>query len=135
MFLDVDDVLGLFNLGSLGLFVVLAALAGARMAWRLWAFLSTSTSVPVLLRRDLVLLTSFAVYLGTALLALVLEWTNLRTEPLWVVPRAVLVLGAMGYWVWVEYRLDDPSSGFGSGGTGGEGAHGGPGGTGGSAPG
>lgn len=99
------DALGVFNTIALGAFLVLVLLAGGRMAWRLGLFLLTGTKVPVLLKRDIFLYGTFALYFGFAL-AFRLAGIVVSKNPFWVIPSTVIALAAMGYWVWVEYHLD-----------------------------
>ncbi len=101
------DLLALFNILSLVVFVGLGLLAVFRMVWRLGNFIFYKLPVPVILKRDVFLFLSWFGYFGTILLALLSGWTNLSHEPLWLVPRGIVVLSAMAYWVWVEYHLDD----------------------------
>lgn len=101
------DLLSIFNVLSLIIFVTLASLAAFRMIWRFGNFVFFKVPVPVLLKRDIVFFGSLSLYFGSILVALVLGFTNLGKEPLWVIPRGIAVLAAMAYWVWVEYHLED----------------------------
>jgi hypothetical protein len=101
------DLLNVFNILSLIVFVGLGLLAGARMIWRLGNFMFFGYPVPVLLKRDIVLFSSLFLYFGSVLVILLIGAPNLGREPLWVIPRGLMVLSAMAYWVWVEYHLED----------------------------
>lgn len=99
--------LEIFNILSLIIFVGLGTLAAIRMVWRFKNFIQYGIPVPVLLKRDIILFITFCTYFGTALIALLIGAQGLSKEPLWVIPRGVMVLLAMAYWVWVEYHLED----------------------------
>lgn len=101
------DLLNVFNILSLIIFVVLGTLAAFRMIWRFGNFIFYKVPVPVLLKRDIVLFSALSTYFGTILISYALGWTGLSKEPLWVIPRGIMVLAAMAYWVWVEYHLED----------------------------
>ena len=104
------DFLRLFNLLALTIFVVLVILAFSRMFYRLAQFLRRGINVPILLRRDLFLFGAFGLYFGGILILSRLMNHNLASEPLWQVPMTFIVLGAMAYWVWVEFRLEKGES-------------------------
>lgn len=101
------DVLNVFNILSLVVFVALGFLAARKMEQRRRSFRKYKIPVPILLKRDIALFGSLGMYFGSILIVLVLGIINLGREPLWVIPRGLIVLGAMAYWVWVEYHLED----------------------------
>lgn len=104
------DLLNLFNLTSLILFVILVTLAAFRMGYRLYEFTKYGFPIPSLLKRDILVFSALGTYFGTALIALLLGIQGLGREWLWVVPRGVMVLASMIYWVWVEYHLEDATT-------------------------
>lgn len=106
-----NDLLPLFNIFSLITFVSLAALAGSRMTYRLSRFMKFSQPVPILLKRDIVLFGALTIYFGSVLIVLGLQALGVEISSLgdkwwWVMPRGLMVLSAMAYWVWVEYNLE-----------------------------
>jgi len=101
-----DNLLALFNIASLITFVVLTTLGTLSMARRIIAFRHYGIPIPALLKRGMVLFGAFEIYFGSVLVALVTNATGLGHEVLWIVPRGLMVLGAMAYWVWIEYHLE-----------------------------
>ena len=101
------DWLGLFNAFSLVTFIVLMSVGFVRMFYRLGAFIFTGTPVPRLLKRDLALFGSLALVFGLNVIFNRVLGINIGREPLWAILSSVGVLGALAYWVWVEFRLED----------------------------
>jgi len=104
-----NALLPAFNILSIIVFVGLAALAAVRMIWRWGNFIFYGLPVPVLLKRDIVLFSALGLYFGSILIALAFGWSGLGTEWWWVMPRGIMVLAAMAYWVKIEYALEDKS--------------------------
>lgn len=105
--MDRADPLEIFNLVVSILFTGLVGLAFLRMFYRLGRFLFSSTPVPLLLKRDLILFGILGSYTGASLIlrAEALNW--IREEPLWVVPSSLALLASIGFWTYVEFfRLD-----------------------------
>jgi hypothetical protein len=102
-----NSLLPAFNTLSLVLFVVLAAAAGLRMANRFWRIKRARLGLPILLKRDIVLFGALALYFGSVLVVLALGIQGLAQQWWWVMPRGIMVLAAMLYWVKVEYHLED----------------------------
>ncbi len=102
---DDVDLMRAFSTISLALFVILMTAALLRMIWRLLAFRQSGLGPPYLLKRDVVLFGCFAVYLG-CVLVFRLAGMTITQNPYWVVPSTTVGLGAIAYWVWVEYHLD-----------------------------
>lgn len=101
------DLLDLYNLIALWVFIISSSLIAGKLFFRLLQFWKFKIPVPILLKRDLFLFWSIVIYLGGGLIALVLGTQNLGKEPLWVIPRSFLLLSSFIYWAWVEYRIID----------------------------
>ena len=101
------DWLPAFNLLAAAVFVLFAALALGRMARRAWEFVRAHQRVPIILKRDIGLFSAFVLIFGVGLLVGRILGTPLSQNPLWVIPSSAIALITMGYWVWVEYHLED----------------------------
>ena len=102
-----NSILPTFNALTLVVFVGLLLAAAAPMLRRYTKIKRAHIKVPVLLRRDIVLFGALALYFGSVLPVLLLHIEGLAREWWWVMPRAIIVLSAMAYWVWVEWHLED----------------------------
>ena len=102
------DILSLFNWASFIVFIISAVLIAAKLSTRFLRFRRYHMRVPTLLKRDLILFWSIVIYLETTLLALITGVQGLGREPIWVIPRSLLLISAFVYWAIVEYKLEDP---------------------------
>ena len=96
-----------FETVVLFIFAALVLAAFARMFYRLGQFIFNGLKPPRLLIRDLMLFGSFFIIFGVGSYFGRILGYPLSQNPLWVVPTSLLALAATGYWVWVEFHLDD----------------------------
>lgn len=101
------DLLTVFNYVILVVFLLLSTFIVGRIGVRLYRFLKLKLPVPILLKRDIFFFGAFLFFVGSGITALVLGFTNLGKEPLWVVPRSLVAILATAYWAKVEYQLED----------------------------
>jgi hypothetical protein len=102
---DGPDPLRVFQTLALVLFAILMIIAFLRMSWRLSLFRTARERTPLLLKRDILLFGTFALYFGFVLVFRVMGLT-ITQNPFWVVPSTLLGLAALSYWVWVEFHID-----------------------------
>lgn len=100
------EIIRWFTTIALVLLTVLVALALTRMFWRWYRFHAAGLPSPLLLKRDIVLFGTFAVYFGLVLVFRLLGFV-LTQNPFWVIPTTLAGLGAIAYWVYVEFRIDE----------------------------
>lgn len=89
-------------------FTMLAVMAFARMLYRLRLYHQLRRPPDVLLVRDVLLFGSFAVVFGMILAVRALSLGPLLVGNVgWVAATSLPVIGAMAYWVFVEYTIID----------------------------
>ncbi len=100
------DPLGLFNALALVLFLVLITTWFLRMFYRLWEFLSAGLPVDRILKRDLLVWGSLVFVFLISSYGRRLLGVDLSREPIWAIVSSILVLGSIGYAVYVEFTLE-----------------------------
>lgn len=103
-----EEFLTLLNSAALTIGVTCMILTYQQQLRRLVRYLRLKEKVPLLLWRDILLVSSFTWLFGGALVSRMFD-LSFRDNPLWVIPTDILGVVALTFWAYVELRkIDDP---------------------------
>ena len=102
-----EGVLSVVNVVAAVLFIGLCVAIALRLVWRVAQFWRWHRPVPLLLKRDSVLFGAITIVFGIAMAARLFGIDGLRTNLIYVVFVDALIIGALGLWCWIEYRVID----------------------------
>lgn len=106
--MSIADITQVVEALSFIIFIALVALAVMRMLLRVIAYRMTGREASIILRRDILLMSSFLITFGSPVVISFFGWGDLffegGTSRLWyVLFRNSIAIAALAYWVWAEY--------------------------------
>lgn len=102
-----SDVISAVNVFYFLTYLILATLVCGRLIWRVYLYRAAKEPIPLLLKRDVPLFVVLVSEFGLVMLGRAFG-IHLQDNLLWVVLSGGAAVGALGFWVYVEYfRIGD----------------------------